>query len=179
MVTLEGVSHIVETIHSHKAGERNCPQSEANSIDLQEKLMQVACIIDKVTKQLEDDWQNSSVEEHEACKKVYKELKTQIQPFLAQKAGACGDYTDGAKTLHSSLEHLIDTLADAIEFECISSEVSNVLSIPFTEDEVKKADAAIARLTAEVNSQEYSPEEIWARFDAVRDRLTSTTKPQN
>lgn len=179
MVTLERVSQIVKTIHSHKTGKENCTQSDDKLTDLQEKLLQSAQIINKVANRLEDDWQDLSVEESEGWKQLYENLKLLGQTLTVQDAESREDETDAARILCNSLERLMNTLADAIEFECISSEVSNILSVPFTEDEVKKADTAIARLTAEVNSQEYSSEEIWARFDAVRDRITSTTKLQN
>lgn len=179
MATLECVTQIVETIHNHKTQEGNCTKLKHEAIDPQEELLQSAHIIDKVATRLKDDWQNLSPEDYKACEKLYNDLKPLVDSLAVQNSEPREDSTNGGEVLYRSLERLMNTLADAIEFECISSEVSNILSVPFTEDEVKKADTAIARLTTEVKSGEYSPKEIWARFDAVRDRITSTTKPQN
>lgn len=177
MATLERVSQIIEQIHSHKTKKENFTEQDNQVIDLEEELLQTAHVFNKVANQIENDWQDSSTEDYELYKQVYNDLNVVVQ-VMKQKTGLQKSNTDTSKILCSSINRLINTLADAIEFESISSEVSDILSIPFTENEVKKADAAIARLTAEVNSQEYSPEEIWARFDAVRDKITSNTKPQ-
>jgi hypothetical protein len=178
MATLERVSQIIEQIHSHKTKKENFTEQDNQVVDLEEELLQIAHVFNKVADQIEHDWQDSSTEDHELYNQVYNDLNVLVQ-VIKQKRELLGSSTDSSKILCSSTQRLLNTLADAIEFESISSEVSNILSIPFPENEVKRADAAIARLTAQVNSQEYSPEEIWTRFDAVRDKITSNTKPQN
>jgi hypothetical protein len=178
MVTLERVSQIFEKIHCHKTQEENCIYQDDQPVDLEEKVLQVARIFKKVAIQIEDNWQNYSTEDTEIYKQVYCDLKPLVENIRQETEAGTGN-TDTGKILCSSLEYLMSTLVDAIEFECISSEVSDASSTPFTDEEIEKADAAIARLTTEVNSQRYSPEEIWERFDAVRDRITSSAKPQN
>lgn len=178
MVTLERVSQIFEKIHCHKTHKENCTYQDNQPVDLEEKVLQVARIFKKVAIQIEDDWQNSSTENTAIYKQIYCDLKPLVENIRQETEAGAGN-TDTAKILCSSLEYLMNTLVDAIEFECISSEVSDVLSTPFTNEEIEKADAAIARLTTEVNSQRHSAEDIWERFDAVRDRITSSAKPQN
>src|SRR4028119_42568 len=172
MATLERVSQIIEQIHGYEAKKENLTEQDNQVVDLEEDQLRTADVFYKIANQIENDWQDSSTENYELYKQLYNDLNVMVQR-IKQKTELQKTNTDTSKILCGSINRLINTLADAIEFESISSEVSDILSIPFTENEVKKADAAIARLTAEVNSQEYSPEKIWARFDAVRDKITS------
>ena len=88
---------------------------------------------------------------------------SEIYPSLTKLAGETS----------TVLDYVNQVLSDAIEFECITSKISEVLSTPVTKDEAIEASTTITNLTSRARDKKYTPEQIWEKFDAVRSRIAS------
>ena len=88
---------------------------------------------------------------------------SEIYPSLTKLAGETS----------TVLDYVNQVLSDAIEFECITSKISEVLSTPVTKDEAIEASTTITNLTSRAKDKKYTPEQIWEEFDAVRSRIAS------